>query len=41
MMARTADSDVRAQVIGILERCPSGSYLSRSAQRRLRRDASG
>ena len=27
MMADTADSDVRAQVIGMIERCPSGSYL--------------
>ena len=27
MMADTVDSDVRAQVIGMIERCPSGSYL--------------
>jgi CDGSH-type Zn-finger protein len=27
MMADAADSDVRAQVIGMIERCPSGSYL--------------
>jgi CDGSH-type Zn-finger protein len=27
MMADTADGDVRAQVIGMIERCPSGSYL--------------
>jgi hypothetical protein len=27
MMADTPDSDVRAQVIGMIERCPSGSYL--------------
>jgi CDGSH-type Zn-finger protein len=27
MLADTADSDVRAHVIGMIERCPSGSYL--------------
>lgn len=27
MMPDTVDSDVRAQVIGMIERCPSGSYL--------------
>jgi hypothetical protein len=27
MMADTIDSDGRAQVIGMIERCPSGSYL--------------
>lgn len=27
MMGDTADSDARAQVIGMIERCPSGSYL--------------
>jgi CDGSH-type Zn-finger protein len=27
MMADTTDSDVRAQVIAMIERCPSGSYL--------------
>jgi CDGSH-type Zn-finger protein len=27
MMTDTIDSDVRAQVIGMIERCPSGSYL--------------
>jgi CDGSH-type Zn-finger protein len=27
MMADTADSDVRAQVIAMIDRCPSGSYL--------------
>jgi|WetSurMetagenome_2_1015567.scaffolds.fasta_scaffold20733_3 CDGSH-type Zn-finger protein len=26
MMAGAADSDVRAQIIGMIERCPSGSY---------------
>ena len=27
MMADTDDSDVRAQVIGMIDRCPSGSYV--------------
>ena len=34
MMEGAADSDVRAQIIGMIERCPSGSYM-------LRADAGG
>ena len=29
MMEGTADSDVRAAIIGMIERCPSGSYCTR------------
>ena len=39
MMADTADSDVRAQVIGMIERCPSGLLPLRADAGRRRRRA--